>query len=134
LSSSRFASPSAWPPQAPASRPPIQKDPRSFARILEERQRGRANEEINSALREGRTRRDFLEFGELMCLDALERDESCGGPLREEHATPDGEAKRDDDKFRPRAPGSTRARARKPVRNVEPLTFDYVHPTQRSYK
>jgi succinate dehydrogenase / fumarate reductase flavoprotein subunit len=93
-----------------------------------------ANEEINGALEKAGRVADFLEFGELMCLDALERDESCGGHFREEHTTPDGEAKRDDDKFAHVAGWEYKGEGQKPVRNVEPLTFDYVHPTQRSYK
>jgi succinate dehydrogenase / fumarate reductase flavoprotein subunit len=93
-----------------------------------------ANEELNTSLEKAGRVADFLEFGELMCLDALERDESCGGHFREEHATPEGEAKRDDDKFAHVAAWEYKGEGQKPVRNVEPLTFDYVHPTQRSYK
>jgi succinate dehydrogenase / fumarate reductase flavoprotein subunit len=93
-----------------------------------------ANEELNTSLEKAGRVADFLEFGELMCLDALERDESCGGHFREEHATPDGEAKRDDDRFSHVAAWEYKGDGQKPVRNVEPLTFDYVHPTQRSYK
>jgi len=92
------------------------------------------NEELNTALEKAGRVADFLEFGELMCLDALERDESCGGHFREEHTTPDGEAKRNDDKFAHVAAWEYKGEGQKPVRNVEPLTFDYVHPTQRSYK
>jgi succinate dehydrogenase / fumarate reductase flavoprotein subunit len=92
------------------------------------------NEELNTSLEKAGRVADFLEFGELMCLDALERDESCGGHFREEHATPDGEAKRDDEKFAHVAAWEYKGEGQKPVRNVEPLTFDYVHPTQRSYK
>jgi len=93
-----------------------------------------ANEELNTALEKAGRVADFLEFGELMCLDALERDESCGGHFREEHATPDGEAKRDDEKFAHVAGWEYAGPDKKPIRNVEQLTFDYVHPTQRSYK
>jgi len=93
-----------------------------------------ANEELNTALEKAGRVADFLEFGELMCRDALERDESCGGHFREEHTTPDGEAKRNDDKFAHVAAWEYKGDDQKPVRNVEPLTFDYVHPTQRSYK
>jgi succinate dehydrogenase / fumarate reductase, flavoprotein subunit len=93
-----------------------------------------ANEELNTALEKAGRVADFIEFGELMCLDALERDESCGGHFREEHTTPDGEAKRNDDKFAHVAAWEYKGDGQKPVRNVEPLTFDYVHPTQRSYK
>jgi succinate dehydrogenase / fumarate reductase flavoprotein subunit len=93
-----------------------------------------ANEELNTALEKAGRVADFLEFAELMCLDALERDESCGGHFREEHTTPDGEAKRNDEKFAHVAAWEYKGEGQKPVRNVEPLTFDYVHPTQRSYK
>jgi len=93
-----------------------------------------ANEELNTALEKAGRVADFLEFGELMCLDALERDESCGGHFREEHATPDGEAKRNDERFAHVAAWEYAGPDKKPIRNVEPLTFDYVHPTQRSYK
>jgi succinate dehydrogenase / fumarate reductase flavoprotein subunit len=93
-----------------------------------------ANEELNTSLEKAGRVADFLEFGELMCLDALERDESCGGHFREEHATADGEAKRDDERFAHVAAWEYKGEGQKPVRNVEPLTFDYVHPTQRSYK
>jgi succinate dehydrogenase / fumarate reductase flavoprotein subunit len=93
-----------------------------------------ANEELNASLEKAGRVADFLEFGELMCLDALERDESCGGHFREEHATPDGEARRDDEKFAHVAGWEYAGEGKKPIRNVEQLTFDYVHPTQRSYK
>ncbi|HXX93802.1 MAG TPA: fumarate reductase/succinate dehydrogenase flavoprotein subunit, partial [Planctomycetota bacterium] len=93
-----------------------------------------ANEEFNTALEKAGRVADFLEFGELMCLDALEREESCGGHFREEFQTPDGEALRNDDKFAHVAAWEYAGADRKPIRNVEPLTFDYVHPAQRSYK
>jgi succinate dehydrogenase / fumarate reductase flavoprotein subunit len=92
------------------------------------------NEEFNTALEKAGRVADFLEFAELMCLDALEREESCGGHFREEHATPDGEARRDDEHFAHVAAWEYAGPDRKPIRNVEPLTFDYVHPAQRSYK
>ena len=92
------------------------------------------NEELNQALEKAGRVADFLEFGELMCLDALERNESCGGHFREEHQTPDGEALRNDGQFayvaaweRPGADG-------KPVPHKEPLVFENVHLAQRSYK
>jgi succinate dehydrogenase / fumarate reductase flavoprotein subunit len=92
------------------------------------------NEEYNTALEKAGRVADFLEFAELMCLDALEREESCGGHFREEHQTPEGEAKRDDEKFAHVAAWEYKGEGQKPVRNVEPLTFEYVHPAQRSYK
>ena len=92
------------------------------------------NEEYNTALEKAGRVADFLEFAELMCLDALEREESCGGHFREEHQTPEGEAKRDDENFAHVAGWEYKGEGQKPARNVEPLTFDYVHPAQRSYK
>jgi len=77
---------------------------------------------------------DFLELGELMCLDALERRESCGGHFREEFQTPDGEALRDDKNFCHVAVWEFAGEGKRPIRNVEPLTFDNVHLSVRSYK
>ena len=77
---------------------------------------------------------DFLEFGELMCRDALEREESCGGHFREEHQTPEGEARRDDEAFAHAAVWAYAGEGRPPVRHVEPLAFERVSLTTRSYK
>ncbi len=77
---------------------------------------------------------DFLELGELMCIDAAERNESCGGHFREEYQTPDGEAQRDDENFQHVAVWEYQGPRTKPVRQTEPLNFEYVKPTQRSYK
>jgi succinate dehydrogenase / fumarate reductase, flavoprotein subunit len=77
---------------------------------------------------------DYLEFGELLTLDALERRESCGGHFREESQTPDNEARRDDEHFSHVAAWEYQGDGKAPVRHVEPLTFEYVHPSQRSYK
>jgi succinate dehydrogenase / fumarate reductase, flavoprotein subunit len=77
---------------------------------------------------------DFLELSELMCLDALERRESCGGHFREEFQTPDGEALRDDQDFCHVAAWEYAGQGKKPIRNVEPLSFDNVHLSVRSYK
>ncbi len=76
---------------------------------------------------------DFLEFGELLAKDALLREESCGGHFREEHQTPDGEAKRDDEKFAHVAAWEYKGEDAAPERHVEPLTFDNVHIAQRNY-
>jgi succinate dehydrogenase / fumarate reductase, flavoprotein subunit len=92
------------------------------------------NEEFNTSLEKAGRVADFLEFGELMVRDALERAESCGGHFREEHQTPEGEAKRDDEKFSHAAAWEWKGDGQAPVRHAEPLTFDYVHPAQRSYK
>jgi succinate dehydrogenase / fumarate reductase flavoprotein subunit len=77
---------------------------------------------------------DFLEFGEVMCLDALERDESCGGHFREEHETADGEAKRDDEQFAHVAAWEYTGPGSPPKRLTEPLEFEYVKLATRSYK
>ncbi|GAC1650494.1 MAG: fumarate reductase/succinate dehydrogenase flavoprotein subunit [Gemmatimonadaceae bacterium] len=77
---------------------------------------------------------DFLELGELMCRDALHREESCGGHFREEHQTEDGEAKRDDEHFAYAAAWEYAGDSRPAVLNKEPLDFEYVHLSQRSYK
>jgi len=77
---------------------------------------------------------DYLEFAELLTLDALERRESCGGHFREESQTPDNEARRDDEHFTHVAAWEYQGEGKAPVRQIEPLSFEYVHPTQRSYK
>ncbi|AXB42157.1 fumarate reductase/succinate dehydrogenase flavoprotein subunit [Amycolatopsis albispora] len=87
--------------------------------------------ELNQELEKAGRVADFLEFGELMLLDALVREESCGGHFREEHQTPDGEAQRDDERFSYVA--AWQYHGEKPVLHKEFLEFDYVHPTQRSY-
>ncbi len=91
-------------------------------------------EELNQALENAGRVADFLEFGELMCLDALQRKESCGGHFREEFQTPDGEALRDDSNYSYVAAWEYAGAGKQPVLNKEPLNFEYVHPTQRSYK
>ncbi len=77
---------------------------------------------------------DYLEFGELLAVDALHRTESCGGHFREESQTPDGEALRDDENFTYVAAWEFQGTGRPPVLHKEPLTFEYVKPSQRSYK
>ena len=77
---------------------------------------------------------DYLEFAEVLALDALERRESCGGHFREEYQTADNEARRDDEQFTHVAAWEFQGVDRPPVRHAEPLVFEYVHPTQRSYK
>jgi succinate dehydrogenase / fumarate reductase flavoprotein subunit len=91
-------------------------------------------EELNQALENAGRVADFLEFGELMCLDALNRKESCGGHFREEFQTPDGEALRNDEQYSYAAAWEFAGPDKAPILNKEPLTFDYVHPSQRSYK
>jgi succinate dehydrogenase / fumarate reductase, flavoprotein subunit len=91
-----------------------------------------AAEEINQSLEKAGRVADFFELAELMCIDALHRDESCGGHFREEHQTADGEALRDDENFSYVAAWEYSDEG--PMLNQEPLHFDYVHPSQRSYK
>lgn len=91
-------------------------------------------EQLNQELEKAGRVADFIELGETMCLDALAREESCGGHFREEHQTPDNEAKRDDVNFAHVAAWEYKGEGKKPERHVEELKFDYCHPTQRSYK
>ena len=77
---------------------------------------------------------DFLEFGELMCRDALIREESCGGHFRVEHQTEEGEALRDDDHFAYAAGWEYAGPGAEPILNKETLAFEHVHLAQRSYK
>jgi succinate dehydrogenase / fumarate reductase flavoprotein subunit len=77
---------------------------------------------------------DFLEFGELLCWDALHREESCGGHFREEHQTPDGEAKRDDDHFAYVGAWAHSPDGAEPKLHKEVLQFENVHLATRSYK
>jgi succinate dehydrogenase / fumarate reductase flavoprotein subunit len=90
--------------------------------------------ELNQSLEHAGRVADFLELGELMCLDALERDESCGGHFREEHQTADGEAVRNDEKFTHVAAWEYTGEGSRPKRHVEDLEFEYVPLQQRSYK
>ena len=77
---------------------------------------------------------DFLEFAEVLTLDALHRKESCGGHFREESQTPEGEAKRDDENFCYVGAWEYKGDNVKPELHKEPLTFDNVHLATRSYK
>ncbi|MEU1808956.1 fumarate reductase/succinate dehydrogenase flavoprotein subunit [Micromonospora sp. WMMD1076] len=90
-------------------------------------------EGLNQSLEKAGRVADFFELAELMCVDALHREESCGGHFRAEHQTPDGEAQRDDDRFAYVAAWEFTGTG-EPVLHKEDLTFEYVHPTQRSYK
>ncbi len=89
---------------------------------------------VNQSLEMAGRVADFLEFGELMCIDALHRNESCGGHFRDEYQTPDGEALRDDDKYAYVAAWSHQGDTKAPGLVKEPLVFDSVKLTQRSYK
>ena len=89
---------------------------------------------LNQALEKAGRVADFLELGELMCIDALHREESCGGHFREEHQTPEGEAKRNDAAFTYVAAWQYSGNLAYPTLHREPLTFEFVTPSQRSYK
>jgi succinate dehydrogenase / fumarate reductase flavoprotein subunit len=91
-------------------------------------------EELNQSLEKAGRVGDFFELCELMCLDALERNESCGGHFREEYQTPDGEALRNDAEYSYVAAWQYHGDGQAPDMHKEPLNFDYVHPSQRSYK
>lgn len=89
---------------------------------------------LNQALEQAGRVADFLEFGELLARDALERNESCGGHFREEYQTPENEARRDDENYCHVAAWQYTGDESLPVRHTEPLEFEEIHLTQRSYK
>ncbi len=92
------------------------------------------NESRNQALEKAGRVADFLEFGELMVLDALRRNESCGGHFREEYQTEDGEALRDDEHYAYVAAWEFKGVDNEPELHKEQLNFEYAHPSTRSYK
>ncbi|MFM9029744.1 MAG: fumarate reductase/succinate dehydrogenase flavoprotein subunit [Opitutaceae bacterium] len=93
-----------------------------------------SGESLNQALERAGRVADFIELGELMCRDALAREESCGGHFREEHQHPDGECKRDDEKFGHVAAWEFQGEGQAPLRNTEPLNYEHVKMSMRSYK
>ena len=93
-----------------------------------------ANESLNQSLEKAGRVADFLEFAELITRDALEREESCGGHFRVEYQTDDGEAKRDDEHYSHAAVWEWQGVDKAPLQHREPLSFEHVKPTQRSYK
>ncbi len=93
-----------------------------------------ANESLNQSLEKAGRVADFLEFAELITRDALEREESCGGHFRVEYQTDDGEAKRDDERYSHAAVWEWQGVDKAPLQHREPLSFEHVKPTQRSYK
>jgi succinate dehydrogenase / fumarate reductase flavoprotein subunit len=113
--------------KAIAEIPPLREEFWSDVRVL-----GDGNTFNQSLERAGRVA-DFLEFGELLALDALYRDESCGGHFREEHQTEGGEAARDDEHFAHVAAWEYCGPGQDPVLHKEELVYDYVHLAQRSY-
>jgi len=90
--------------------------------------------ELNQSLEYAGRVADFMEFSELLVLDALTRDESCGAHFREEHQTPDGEAKRDDERFSYVSSWEFQGLENPPILHKEPLVYEEVHLAQRSYK
>jgi succinate dehydrogenase / fumarate reductase flavoprotein subunit len=92
------------------------------------------NEEVNASLEKAGRVADFIELGELMIDDALNRNESCGGHFRLESQTPEGEALRDDENYAYVAAWEFKGENQPEVLNKEPLEFEYVHLTQRNYK
>ncbi len=90
--------------------------------------------EFNQTLEKANRVADFLEFSELLCLDALKRNESCGGHFREEYQTIDGEAQRNDEEFCHVAAWEYKGLGNEPVRHQEQLKFENIHLAQRSYK
>ncbi|MDQ2901896.1 MAG: fumarate reductase/succinate dehydrogenase flavoprotein subunit, partial [Acidobacteriota bacterium] len=95
---------------------------------------GGVGEELNQSLEAAGRVADFFELAELMCLDALDRNESAGGHFREEFQTADGEALRDDERYSYVAAWEYAGENHAPVLHKEQLEFEYVHPSQRSYK
>jgi succinate dehydrogenase / fumarate reductase flavoprotein subunit len=108
--------------------PPMREEFWHDVRVLGE------GEELNQSLEKAGRVADFFELAELMCLDALERNESCGGHFREEYQTQEGEAARDDSCYCYVSAWEFKGVGNAPVLHQEQLTFEYVHPTQRSYK
>jgi succinate dehydrogenase / fumarate reductase flavoprotein subunit len=108
--------------------PPLREEFRADVRVLGE------NETFNQSLEKAGRVADFLEFAELMCLDALHREESCGGHFRVEHQTEDGEALRNDEEFSYVAAWEFTGVGEKPVLHREPLGFEAVELAPRSYK
>jgi succinate dehydrogenase / fumarate reductase flavoprotein subunit len=108
--------------------PPLREQYWSDVRVLG------AGEELNQSLEKAGRVADFFELAELICTDALARNESCGGHFREEYQTPEGEAARDDENFAYAAAWGFQGVGQPPLLHKEPLTFEYVHPSQRSYK
>jgi succinate dehydrogenase / fumarate reductase flavoprotein subunit len=90
--------------------------------------------DFNQALERAGRVSDFLEFAELLCTDALQRNESCGGHFREEHQYPDGEAKRDDENYMYVAAWEHGGVGKAPTLHKEPLEYEEVKPSVRSYK
>jgi succinate dehydrogenase / fumarate reductase flavoprotein subunit len=93
-----------------------------------------SGDNLNQSLEKAGRLADFLEFAEMVCWDALRRDESCGAHYRSEHTHPDGEAKRNDEDFSFVSVWEHRGEGVEPLLHREPLVFENVKPSTRSYK
>jgi succinate dehydrogenase / fumarate reductase flavoprotein subunit len=93
-----------------------------------------SGDSVNQSLEKAGRVADFLEFAELMCFDALQREESCGGHFRVEHQTGEGEALRNDEEFTYVSAWEFKGVGETPVLHKEDLDFEYVHLATRSYK
>ncbi len=93
-----------------------------------------SGQELNQGLEEAGRIADFLEFAELLAYDALDRDESCGAHFRVEHQDAEGEAKRNDERYMFVSAWEHKGAGQKPERHAEPLKYETVHPSTRSYK
>ena len=126
---------SAWRGPRRACTRALERDSRSCARSSGTTSRCPGTpDNLNQSLEYAGRVADYLEFAELLALDALHRRESCGGHFREESQTPDGEALRDDEHFSYVAAWEFKGVGKEPELHKEPLVFEEVHPTQRSYK
>jgi succinate dehydrogenase / fumarate reductase flavoprotein subunit len=92
------------------------------------------NDELNPELQKATRLADFLELGELMALDALKREESCGGHFREEYQTPEGEALRNDKDFAYVSAWEYKGPDKAPELHKEKLEYEYIEVKQRNYK
>jgi succinate dehydrogenase / fumarate reductase flavoprotein subunit len=93
-----------------------------------------SSNDLNESLEKASRVADYFELAELLCIDARDRNESCGGHFREEYQTADGEAQRDDEHYSYVAAWGYKGPDAAPELTKEPLEFHYVHPSQRSYK
>jgi len=93
-----------------------------------------SSDDLNQSLEKADRVADFFELAELMCIDGLQRNESCGAHFREEYQTADGEARRNDAEFSYVSAWEYKGPGHAPELHKEPLEFEYVHPSQRSYK
>ncbi|HVT57510.1 MAG TPA: fumarate reductase/succinate dehydrogenase flavoprotein subunit [Thermoanaerobaculia bacterium] len=93
-----------------------------------------APDEVNQDLERAGRVADFFELADLMCRDALDREESCGGHFREEHQTPEGEALRDDERYAFVSAWEWQGAGKPQLLHKEPLHFEYIEPSRRSYK